>query len=269
MTADRIFTPPAHNESAARAEQARELLALAVSPDHLVAWGGDGSRNYEHGFEALRDTLAGQGQATLAVHAELARIAAALEMIAKTPAAVDQLADRVTESIRDLTSTVDQGVEFADTTAAATSALVVGVHGLTDAVDCLAKPRPRWWQWQLRVALRKLRQQQAFVPDAATPAQEKNPKVYEFLVEVRRQEPHTTTSYEVLGRARFHAEYFAACDTAGTMLPGLCAQLGTPADPDQVYGQVSCCTPDGSEDWYVGAAFLPGATVIQAPPGGF
>lgn len=273
MTADRIFTPPTHNESAALTELARELLALAAGVQHVAKSSYDGQSyrySYRDGVEAVRDALVGQGQATLAVHAELARIATALEMIAKTPAALDQIAERVIELGNDVCE-VHTAIEEGG--AATVSAIRDHAETVTDALGNVAEviDRVRWWQWRRRWFNR--RQRAAAVLSEPCAAEEVPTKVYEFLVEIRQDCPAwAPASHEVLGRVRFYAEPHAACSTADTMLPGLCAQLSAIAEPDrQIHGLVYRCDPDsdGSDDGYIGAVFLPGATDIQAPPGGF
>ena len=110
---------------------------------------------------ALRDALVGQGLATLAVQAELAGIAESLRLLAKTPAAIDLLASHVTaESARlqkELEDTRAKVVDLRSSVEVGGQPIATAIGNLTAAVDALgqaAEPRPRWWQWRIRRALR-------------------------------------------------------------------------------------------------------------------
>lgn len=164
MTAVDPFTTPAEAEREARAKQAQDFLALAMTPERL-AWiaSANSTFNYENGIQAVRDALVGQGYAMLTVRDELADIAASLRTLAALPSAIHCLADQVKAGleevggeIHDLCATVDQGVEFADSTAAATASISVSMHDLTDAVLQLSEPRPRWWQRRISRTLRQV-----------------------------------------------------------------------------------------------------------------
>jgi hypothetical protein len=300
MTTIDPFTTPAEAERAARAKQAQYLLAWAAdSRNFCTPYTDDQKVLYDKdAATAMYAAQAAAAHAMLAVRDELADIAGSLRTLAAMPTAMQNVADHVSAlddtiggGLAELTEAVHKhGLGLSDDQCAIVEALrahgeVVdsAVFGVADVMD-----RPRWWQLRRRWTLwrsadggkrgwgRFARQTAALLDDAEasmlatlqrdagrTP-EEPTGEVYEFLVEVRRQEPCTTTSYEVLGRVRFHAEYEAACDTAGTMLPGLCAQLGVPADPDQVHGRVSRCDTDGGEDCYIGLVFLDGATVLTS-----
>ncbi|MEU6710044.1 hypothetical protein ABZ897_01080 [Nonomuraea sp. NPDC046802] len=158
-----MTTTPAEAEREARVKQAQDSLALAAGVEHLSTYNYDtGRRSYKGGVEAMRDALVGQGHALLAVRDELADIAEALRTLAAVPSAIGHLTDHVEAGlaevcgeIHELTATVEQGLEFADSTASATGSVAVALHELTDAVLRLSDPRPpRWWQFRLRRALR-------------------------------------------------------------------------------------------------------------------
>ncbi|MFG1963044.1 hypothetical protein [Nonomuraea sp. NPDC049028] len=173
MTATDPFTTPAEAQHEGLARQARDFFALAMTPEHLSMWAraGSGQLDYENGVQAVRDALVGQGHATLAVNANLDRIATALEMLAAMPSAIQCLGDQMKSGLQEvggelheLCATVDQGVEIADSTAAATASISVSMHDLTDAVLQLSEPRPRWWQWRIRRALRTAAEPQETAP---------------------------------------------------------------------------------------------------------
>jgi hypothetical protein len=162
MTTDQMPVAPA--------EQARELLETAQNSNAYPSASNVTSLNYADALTALRDATVGNGLAMLAVHDELADIATSLRLLAKTPFEIGQLAKHVAAAgqvvkgglaevsgeIHDLTATVDQGVEFADSAGSAVHGVSVTVHELTDAVLLLGEPRPpRWWQWRRSRALRE------------------------------------------------------------------------------------------------------------------
>ena len=124
MTAD-PFTTPAEAEREAVVQQARDLLSRAENADHYPFAGAVG---------AIKNALVAQGLATLAVRDELADIASSLRTLAALPS-----------EVRELTATLDQGVEFADSAAAAAGATASAMQDLAEFVD-----RPRWWQWRRR-----------------------------------------------------------------------------------------------------------------------
>ncbi|WP_188188082.1 hypothetical protein [Nonomuraea sp. SYSU D8015] len=222
-------------------------------------------------------------QAMLAMRTDLARIATALELLAKTPAAIQHLAGHVSAAgqalqngledlgaeVHNLTATVNQGVEFADSTAAAVGSVAETVHELTDTVDRLAEPRPRWWQWRRRRTIRKASPSGPVPHMAMSTPDESTAEVYEFRVDLRRQSDiGEQTVDKALASGRFTAEYEAAYGIALKMLPGLCTQAGVAVDPNQVYGRIFRSDREG-RFWHVNSVFLPGVTVLDAPPGGF
>lgn len=183
MTATDPFATPAEAEREARVEQAKALLADAANKDRFYENSSmfDEQPRYalrkgDNAATAMYAVQAATAHAVLgvvdqlAVNANLDRIAAALETLARTPYAVQQLAQHVSvtgkavqdrladlgNEIHDLTATVDQGVEFADSAVSSIASVAVTVHELTDAVLRLSEPRPRWWQWSRRLALRQL-----------------------------------------------------------------------------------------------------------------
>ncbi|SET47101.1 hypothetical protein [Nonomuraea wenchangensis] len=142
MTID-PFTTPAEAQCEGLARQARDFFALAMTPTDLVGheYGQNYRLTYENGVQAVRDALVGQGHATLAVNANLDRIATALETLAAAPSAIAEISRRIDH----LTATLDQGVEFADSAAAAADATASAVQDLAEFAN-----RPRWWQWRRR-----------------------------------------------------------------------------------------------------------------------
>jgi len=191
---------------------------------------------------------AATAHAMLAVRDELADIAASLRALAATPTTVANMAlavNAVQETLTELGNDVcDVRTAITDSTAAA----VDTGDSLTDAIRDLANviDRPRWWQWRLRRSLRR----------AAD--------VLEFRLELLRPvEVDEPGDGKPLAETTFQSTYADAAGIARRMLPGLCAQAGVPADPDQVYGRV------GSDDLYHALVYLPGADVIDAPPEGF
>jgi hypothetical protein len=280
------FTTPAEAEREARAKQAHHLLDAAQKADARPSYASATSLNYAGGVMAVRDAIVGQGYALLSVRDELADIAGSLRTLTALPGAVQWLGDHLsalddtvggglaelTEAIHKHGSSVDDSSSaVVDAIRAHGEVLDSAVFGVVDVMD-----RPRWWQLRRRWTLWRLSKSLDNVtsaPDAAEPTQEESPAgVYEFMVQVVQDCPSwALADHEVVGCVRFYAETHAACETAGTMLPGLCAQLGVEADPARVHGLVYRCDPDPDEveDGYVGAVFLPGATILDAPAGGF
>jgi DNA-binding FrmR family transcriptional regulator len=256
MTID-PFTTPAETERGARVKQAQDFLALAMTPECLATWSGSSTiaYNYEHGFEALRDALVGQGHAMLAVRDELADIAASLRTLAAAPSAVANVAMQVAavqEALSELGNDVcDVHTAIKDSTAAAVDtgdSLTDAIRDLADVID-----RPRWWQWRRRWTLRR----HASL-DEPRPAN--GVDLYEFRLELLRPvdlgEPGDG---KPLAESAFRANYADAADIARKMLPDLCAAAGVKADPDQVYGRV-----EGREFGFHDLVFLPGSTVLDA-----
>ncbi|MFI7468664.1 hypothetical protein [Nonomuraea sp. NPDC049646] len=276
MTADPFITP-AEAEQASRVEQANDLLASAAGVQHVARStynrNGGYTHDYEDGVEAIRDALVGQGHALLAVRDELAGLRAELrqaaaaprEDLAKLASVVRDLATVVAQSaandadtasaVRDLNRTLEQGVGFADTAAAATEAISTSLHDLLDIVD-----RPRWWQWRRRWQLRNLAKSLPF-PQISD--------VYEFRLELLRPlEVDEISDGEPLACTTFNATYGNAADIARLLLPSLCDEAGVPADPEQVYGRVAGRDRGGDYLFHT-VVFLPGTDVIEAPEEGF
>lgn len=175
MTATDPFATPAEAEREARVEQAKALLADAANKDRFYENSSmyDEQPRYalrkgDNAATAMYAVQAATAHAVLGVVDQLADIATSLRTLARTPYEIQQLAKHVSvtgkavqdrfadlgNEIHDLCATVDQGVEFADSTAAATASISVSMHDLTDAVLQLSEPHPRWWQWRIRRALR-------------------------------------------------------------------------------------------------------------------
>lgn len=171
------FTTPAEAEREARVEQAKALLADAANKDRFYENSSmyDEQPRYalrkgDNAATAMYAAQAATAHAVLGVVDQLADIATSLRTLARTPYAVQQLAQHVSvtgkavqdrladlgNEVHDLTATVDQGVEFADSAVSSIASVAVTVHELTDAVLRLSEPRPRWWQWSRRLALRQL-----------------------------------------------------------------------------------------------------------------
>lgn len=164
MTID-PFTTPAEAEREGRAKQAREFLALAMTPEHLSMWAGNpGQFDYENGVQAVRDALVGQGYALLTVRDELADIAGSLRTLAAAPTAVANVAlavNAVQETLNELGNdvcdvhTAIEGCYEATTSGSVDVAAAVREVGeiLEDRLSSL--DRPRWWQWRRRAAVRR------------------------------------------------------------------------------------------------------------------
>lgn len=257
MTAVDPFTTPAEAEQEALLAQARNLLARATSEQRLATWGSStNSRiNYENGVEAIRDALTGQGHVLLAVHTELADIAASLRTLASAPSVLQQLADHTS-------GLVEAVNEHGDGIGERTATVVDAVHAHGEVVDSAVSgvldvmDRPRWWQWRRRRALHAMRD---ILPKGAAidlTALAEDSTVREYLVEVRQADG------EVLGRSRFHAEPHAACDMAAALLPGLCVSFDAKADPERVYGRVFLCKSGNKTGRYIDSVFMLGATTL-------
>nr|WP_311132670.1 hypothetical protein [Nonomuraea gerenzanensis] len=95
-------------------------------------------------------------------------------------------------------------------------------------------------------------------------------EMYEFRLELLRpvESDDGSDDGQPLASATFDATYANAADVARAILPGLCEQARIPADPNEVYGRVSGRAA-GGEFGFHDLVFLPGASVIDAPPGGF
>lgn len=261
----------ASSDAARHAEAAVDLLGQAT---RKACRDGDG-RWLGAAAEALLDVQTAHTYALLAVNATLTGIASSLTTVARTPAAVQHLADHVCaldetvgNELAELTEAVHKhSLGVSDDQCEIVKAINEHAETVNDAIDNVAEmiDRPRWWQirrrWVLRQQRKAIDAALNAIPDL--PALEDGRKVEQFLVEVRQDcPPQALATNEVRGRVRFWAEPHAACDTAGTMLPGLCTQLDIVPEQDrQVHGLVYRCTPspqhDGVEDGYVGMVFLP------------
>ncbi|MFB4275697.1 hypothetical protein ACBJ59_10430 [Nonomuraea sp. MTCD27] len=285
MTTADPFTTPDEADREACAEQANDLLAYAAHDHHFYNPYLDDDLPAiimeRHAASVLYASQAATAHATLAVHANLDRIAAALEAMAKTPAAIQLLADHVSALEDTLGGGLAELVEAVHKHSLGVSddqcEIVKAINGhadtVCDAVGNVAEviDRVRWWQWRRRWFNRRQRAA-AVAGEPPSPQEESPAEVHAFLVEVRQDcPPWALASNEVLGRVRFYAEPHAACDTADTMLPGLCAQLAAVVEPGRpIHGLVYRCDPDpdGPEDGYVGSVFLPGAAVVEPSPDG-
>jgi hypothetical protein len=146
MTID-PFTTPAEAEREGRAKQARDFLALAMTPENVVQHNWDHHQyqiDYANGVQAVRDALVGQGYALLTVRDELADIAGSLRTLAAMPSAVQNIAGEV------------EGCYEAITSGSIDVAAAVREVGeiLEDRLSVIATTRPRWWQWRLRRQVR-------------------------------------------------------------------------------------------------------------------
>lgn len=180
MTDVDLFTTLAEAEREAHAKQARDFLALAMTPEHLAksTWvhGNDYRYSYEDGVQAVRDAMVGQGHALMAIHAELADIAGSLRTLAGMPAAVQSLGASITAASQFLKEGLtDLGNDVCDVHTAiedGAESVAAMVHEVSDTVDRHAgivdsalfgvvdvMDRPRWWQWRRRRALRKAEKQ--------------------------------------------------------------------------------------------------------------
>src|ERR1044072_9336978 len=107
MTAIDPFTTPAQAEQEARAKQAQDFLALAMTPESLVTLEYSESTtrlSYENGIQAVRDAIVGEGYALLSVRDELADIAASLRTLTALPGAVQWVGDNLSaagEAVQD------------------------------------------------------------------------------------------------------------------------------------------------------------------------
>jgi hypothetical protein len=270
MTADQ-FTAPA-----APAEQAKALLADAAHAERFYSPYLDDSHRVLQKLDAGTAQYAAQAataHAMLAVAEELAGLRAELRQAVGAPredlfqlaSAVRGLAAAVATSaaqdadtaaaVRDLAATLDQGVEFADTAAAATDSIATSMHDLLDVID-----RPRWWQWRRRRQMRNLAKN---LPLGHLG------EVYEFRLELLRPlEADETSERGPLACTTFNATYGTAVNVAHLLLPSLCDEAGVNADPEQVYGRIAG-RDRGGEYLFHALVLLPGATVIDAPEGGF
>jgi hypothetical protein len=148
MTID-PFTTPAEAEREGRAKQARDFLALAMTPENVVQHDWDHRHyqiNYANGVQAVRDALVGQGYALLTVRDELADIAGSLRRLAAMPSAMQYVADHVSA----LDDTIGAGAaELSEAIREHGEVVDSAVLGVADVMD-----RPRWWQWRLRRQVR-------------------------------------------------------------------------------------------------------------------
>ena len=163
MTAIDPFTTPVEAEREARANQAESLLANAAHEDRFFDCYGTqpSTLRKDEAATALYAAQAATAHALLAVRAELADIATSLRTIAALPSAIDRLASHVTaESTRlqaELRDTRAEVIGLRSSVEAAGQPIASAIGTLTAAVDALgqaAEPRPRWWQWRIRRALR-------------------------------------------------------------------------------------------------------------------
>ena len=281
MTAIDPFTTPAEAEREARVKQAHALLDRAQDASTRTINYNDGVVQHGESVAALRDALVGQGHALLSVRDELADIAGSLRKLTALPGAVQWVGDHLsalddtvggglaelTEAIHKHGNSVDDSSSaIVDAIRAHGEVLDSAVFGAVDVMD-----RPRWWQWRRRRTLWRLSKSLDNVtsaPDAA----ESTPE--EFRVDLLQQ---PEDPWDAAGRNRrplpsrqFRAEEERTpWEIAQQILPDLCNQAGIPANPSQVQGQLYACDRDGAALWFIDTVFLPDATVLDAPAGGF
>ena len=294
MTAIDPFTTPAEAEREGHVKQVHDLLDRAHGVQHVVKSSYDGKSyhyNYGGGVKALLDAAVGQGYALMAVRDELADIAASLRTLAAAPTAVANVALAVNAVQETLT---ELGNDVCDVH----TAIEEGSKTVADALDNVAEviDRPRWWQWRRRwISWRVSKVLDARIDSAQDgmlvklddgfDAAAGLADVYEragqlehehdgdFRVDLRQgRDPWDAADHDrwPLPSRRFRAqEGQTPWESAQQILPDLCERAGVPADPDQVYGQLHACDQDGTALWFIDTVFLPGATVISAPPEGF
>ncbi|HEY9373149.1 hypothetical protein [Streptomyces sp.] len=163
MTAIDPFTTPVEAEREARANQAESLLANAAHEDRFFDCYGTqpSTLRKDEAATALYAAQAATAHALLSVRDELADIAGTLRLLAKTPAAIQWLADHVTAEgallQKELEDTRGEVIGLRSSVEAAGQPIASAIGDLTAAVDAFgqaAEPRPRWWQWRIRRALR-------------------------------------------------------------------------------------------------------------------
>lgn len=151
MTTDQTSPIPAE-VAAVRAGEAGALIDAALKADVHPSASNVTSINYAGAVKALLTATVANGQALLAIHADLARIANALEKPSGTTDAIDRTAAALAY-IRDVADAMRPDDNPLAKLAAVADGGLDGVSAelsaLSAAVDDLAA-RPHWWQWRLR-----------------------------------------------------------------------------------------------------------------------